>query len=60
TMGIPLRRGRYFVARDAKGTRPVAIVNEMMARQYWPGEDVVGKRFKVTDGGPAHHRWRSW
>jgi predicted permease len=52
-MGIPLRRGRYFDARDAKGTPPVAIVNETMARQYWPGEDVVGKRFKVTDDGPG-------
>jgi putative ABC transport system permease protein len=50
-IGTPLRRGRYFDQRDDVHTLPVAIVNETMARQYWPGEDAVGKRFAID-------RWR--
>jgi putative ABC transport system permease protein len=49
TMGIPLRRGRYFSESDNEKSMPVAIINETMARQYWPGEDAVGKRFKIGD-----------
>jgi predicted permease len=47
TMGIPLRRGRFFERTDGERSLPVAIVNETMARQYWPGQDAVGKRFRV-------------
>jgi len=47
TMGVPLRRGRYFNDGDNEQTTPVAIINETMARQYWSGEDPVGKRFKL-------------
>lgn len=50
TMSIPLRRGRYFSAQDNERSLPVAIVNETMAREYWPNEDAVGHRFKL--GGP--------
>jgi putative ABC transport system permease protein len=49
TMGISLRKGRYFNESDSEKSIPVAIINETMARQYWPGEDVVGKRFKIGD-----------
>jgi len=49
TMGIPLRKGRYFDESDSEKSMPVAIINETMARQYWPGEDAVGKRFKIGD-----------
>jgi predicted permease len=49
TMGVPLRRGRFFDRTDRGESRPVAIVNETMARQYWPGQDAVGKRFKIGD-----------
>jgi putative ABC transport system permease protein len=47
TMGIPLKRGRYFEESDDEGSLPVTIVNETMARQYWPGEEPLGKRFKL-------------
>jgi putative ABC transport system permease protein len=47
TMGIPLRRGRFLERTDGERTQPVAIVNETMARQYWPGVDAVGKRFRT-------------
>src|SRR5215216_2094761 len=56
-MNIPLRQGRYFDNRDNAQSLPVAIVNETMARQYWPGENVVGRRFKL--GGPDEPEpWR--
>lgn len=49
-MGIPLRAGRAIDAGDRAAALPVAVVNETMARQFWPGEDVIGKPFKI---GPA-------
>ena len=39
TLGIPLRRGRAFTAQD----RAAVIVNETMARRFWPGGDAIGK-----------------
>jgi predicted permease len=46
TAGIPLQRGSVFTDLDRAGTPGVAIVNETMARAYWPGEDPIGKRFQ--------------
>lgn len=46
-MGIGLRRGRYFEASDSQTSMAVAAINETMARQYWPNEDALGKRFKL-------------
>ncbi len=46
-MNIGLVRGRYFDARDeAIETPKVAIVDENLAAQFWPGEDPIGKRIK--------------
>ena len=50
--GIPLRRGRAFSDRDGRGTLPVAIINETMARAYWPGADPIGKRFRFRNSTP--------
>ena len=49
TAGIPLKKGRYFTDIDRRGSLPVAIVNETMARSYWPGEDPIGKRFRFSN-----------
>ena len=46
TVGIPILRGRDFTEFDRDGAELVAIVNETMARMFWPGEDAVGKKFK--------------
>jgi putative ABC transport system permease protein len=45
TMGIPFVKGREFTEQDT-GQVPVTIINETMARRFWPGEDPLGKRFK--------------
>jgi predicted permease len=42
-MGIPLRAGRDITERDTKGSLPVIILNETLARNLWPGEDPIGK-----------------
>ena len=46
TMGIALRSGRFFTAQDDADAPPVVIINEAMARRYWPNEDPLGKRIK--------------
>jgi predicted permease len=46
SLGIPLVSGRYFGPEDGEQAPPVVIVNEALARKYWPGEDALGRRFK--------------
>jgi putative ABC transport system permease protein len=48
TLGVPLIRGRGFDGRDSADATPTAIINEAMARQRWPGEDPVGRRFRFA------------
>lgn len=47
-LGIPIVRGRGFTAADRKGAPQVAIVNQTLARQAWPGADPVGQRLAYT------------
>jgi predicted permease len=56
TLGIPLRLGRTFDARDAERAPAAAVVNESLARQLWPGESAVGKSLLVETGGTNRHR----
>jgi len=44
TMGIPLLRGRPLTDQDTETTPNAVVISETMARRYWPGEDVIGKR----------------
>ena len=48
TMGIPLRAGRYFDDHDDANPGAVLLINETMARKFWPGESAVGKRVKLS------------
>jgi predicted permease len=54
TLRIPLRSGRTFTDRDLDS--PVVIVNETMARRFWPGRDPVGLKFITGPWGP-HPTW---
>ena len=47
TIGVRLRAGRFFRDSDGPDAPPVAIINEAMARQYWPGQDPLGRRFQL-------------
>jgi len=50
TIGIRLLRGREFDERDRDGAAPVVIINETMARRYWPNEDPVGAHINLGQG----------
>jgi putative ABC transport system permease protein len=57
TMGIRLLRGRVFTEGDGAQSPKVAIINETMARHFWPNEDPIGKR--VKQGWPEWNTpWR--
>ncbi len=45
TLRIPIQAGRVFNDNDRKETRKVAVINEAMARHFWPNESALGKRF---------------
>ncbi len=53
-LGIQLLRGRSFTQRDTKDSPAVALINEEMARRYWPDEDPVGRRIQI--GSPEENR----
>jgi predicted permease len=46
-IGTPLLRGRFLSIGDGPDGTPVAIINDAMARRSWPGQDPVGRRFKL-------------
>jgi predicted permease len=46
TIGTPLLRGRDFTNSDTTGAPSVVVINEVMAEQFWPGQDAIGRRFK--------------
>jgi predicted permease len=56
-IGVPLVEGRYFGDGDQATAQAVVIINQAMARQYWPAEDAIGKRIKTTDDQPDAVPW---
>lgn len=52
TAGVPLIEGRGLSERDRRGSPLVAVINETMARAYWPGDDAIGKRFRFRESAP--------
>jgi putative ABC transport system permease protein len=55
TLGIVLLRGRGFTDTDAPPGTSVAIVNETLARQFWPNRDPLGQR--LAEAGDQPTRW---
>jgi predicted permease len=53
TLDIPVVRGRDITEKDTATSPWVAVINQTMAKRYWPGEEPIGKRFTidVVDGG---------
>ena len=43
-MQIPLLEGRWFTERDVMGTTPMVVINEIMARRFWPNQNPLGRR----------------
>ncbi len=56
-LGVPLLRGRFFDDRDTTESGPVVIVNETMARRFWPGEDPIGRGIKGFDPRGRNDEW---
>ena len=51
TVGIPLIAGRTFTERDNDTAAPVMVINQTMARKFWPNESPLGKRVTMKDWG---------
>jgi predicted permease len=49
TMGISVVRGREFTAQDGERGNKVVVINESLARRYWPGEDPLGKQLRIGE-----------
>jgi len=47
TLGIPLMRGRDFAETDSSTSPKVMVINEAMAKRFWPDQDALGKRLKL-------------
>jgi len=56
-LGVPLLRGRFFRDTDTRNAPPVVLINETMARRYWPGEDPIGHRIKGFDARGTNDEW---
>ena len=54
TMRLPVVRGRAFTPQDDERSRPVVIVNEILAKKFWPGQDPIGKRLRMEG---SDQRW---
>ena len=53
TMGIELIKGRLFTAEDTPATPPVAIIDEVLARRFFPNENPLGHRLKASVDAPG-------
>ena len=52
-METPIARGRAFTERDRNGSPPVMVINETMARKFFPNGDAVGQKMICTNANPT-------
>jgi predicted permease len=52
---IPLLRGRVFSPQDRAQTEPVCVIDDTLARRYWPGTDPIGQHIQLFGSAPAAH-----
>jgi putative ABC transport system permease protein len=57
-MQIPIARGRVFSEFDTPTSEPAVIVSQSLANKYWPGQDPIGKRLKIS--GDANDNTQPW
>jgi macrolide transport system ATP-binding/permease protein len=50
TLGIPMLEGRAFQTADLRGSPSVAVVNDVLAKHYWPGQNAIGKQIRLSTG----------
>jgi predicted permease len=55
---VPIIRGRAFTEQDRPGSEPVVIINERLAKQYFPNEDPIGKRVTFDRVATPQSQWR--
>ncbi|MFY9803858.1 MAG: ABC transporter permease [Candidatus Acidiferrales bacterium] len=60
TLGMVLERGRTFAEADNETSPAVALVNDKLARQFWPNDDPIGKRFMWGRFNPASNTPPKW
>ncbi|HEY6327888.1 MAG TPA: ABC transporter permease [Blastocatellia bacterium] len=58
-LGVSLHRGRFFDDHDGPDSLPVAIINETMAREFWEGDDPLGRRFSLEQEPGVPPKWRT-
>jgi macrolide transport system ATP-binding/permease protein len=58
TMSVPILWGRNFTRQEAESGAAVAVVSQETAKRFWPGEDAIGKRFKLDLN--LNHTWREF
>jgi putative ABC transport system permease protein len=58
-MHVPLLRGRLFTNQDRAGAPPVVLINDALARQYFPNEDPIGKRVAFDRTPDSTSVWRT-
>jgi putative ABC transport system permease protein len=56
-LNTPLIKGRFFTETDNADAAGVIIINQALAKKYWPGEEALGKRINFDDSDPAKTKW---
>ena len=59
TMGIPLLAGRLVTEQDVTNNTGSVLINEAMAKRFWPGEDPIGKRISTANAAGQQTQWQT-